>query len=239
MLYLIRHTAPDIAPGICYGQLDMGLKDSFDTEANTVMRLLPPFDLIITSPLLRCRKLAEHLARAHHCTMQTDARLMEKHFGLWEGRDWRDIARCEIDAWAADIMGYAPEGGESAQQLMLRVQDFMGDLAKRPNQHGASSAPEHKSACAGRFPHPNPDGTTSHSTKLPKDGSQVAGYLPEGEGTNESLRDFHENQNIALITHGGTLRAMLAQLAAIPLTDTLNWQIDYGAVTGVNVSSFI
>jgi alpha-ribazole phosphatase len=179
MLYLIRHTAPDIAPGICYGQLDIGLKDSFETEANTVMRLLPPFDLIITSPLLRCKKLAEHLARAHHCTMHTDARLMEKHFGLWEGRDWRDIARCEIDAWAADIMGYAPEGGESAQQLMLRVQDFMGDLAKLPQR------------------------------------------------------------NTVLITHGGTLRAMLAQLADIPLTNILNWQIEYGAVTGVNVLSFI
>jgi hydrogenase maturation factor len=41
------------------------------------------------------------------------------------------------------------------------------------------------------FPHPNPDGTTSHSTKLPEDGSQVAGYLPGGEGTNERLRDFN------------------------------------------------
>jgi NADPH2:quinone reductase len=40
-----------------------------------------------------------------------------------------------------------------------------------------------------RSPHPNPDGTTSHSTK-PASG-QVAGYLPPaGEGANESLRDF-------------------------------------------------
>ena len=31
-------------------------------------------------------------------------------------------------------------------------------------------------------PHPNPDRTTSHSTKLAEDASQVAGYLPEGEG---------------------------------------------------------
>ena len=33
------------------------------------------------------------------------------------------------------------------------------------------------------FPHPNPDGTTSHSTRLPNNGSVVAGYPPEGEGT--------------------------------------------------------
>ena len=40
-----------------------------------------------------------------------------------------------------------------------------------------------------------PDGTTSHSTRLPKGGSQVAGYLPsplpEGEGDKVSLREFH------------------------------------------------
>src|SRR5450756_1997591 len=37
----------------------------------------------------------------------------------------------------------------------------------------------------------SPDGTTSHSTRLPKDGSQVAGYLPQaGEGANESLREL-------------------------------------------------
>jgi uncharacterized protein YdiU (UPF0061 family) len=40
-----------------------------------------------------------------------------------------------------------------------------------PDRHGASATPEHVIACASRFPHPNP--------------------LPEGEGTNESLRDFH------------------------------------------------
>jgi electron transport complex protein RnfC len=32
-------------------------------------------------------------------------------------------------------------------------------------------------------PAAQPDKTTSHSTKLPNDGSQVAGYLPAGEGT--------------------------------------------------------
>jgi multisubunit Na+/H+ antiporter MnhB subunit len=45
--------------------------------------------------------------------------------------------------------------------------------------------------CHARFPHPNPDGTTSHSTK-PASG-QVAGYPPKGEGANESLREFHFN----------------------------------------------
>ncbi|MFA6969816.1 MAG: alpha-ribazole phosphatase [Gallionella sp.] len=169
-LYLIRHTRPDIAPGICYGQLDIDVADSFGEEANTVLNLLPPLDMIITSPLLRTRKLAEFLAKTVNCKQQTDTRLMEKHFGEWEGKSWDHIERSEIDAWAADIMDYAPGGGESAQQVMRRVQAFLHTLAQLPQR------------------------------------------------------------NIALVAHGGSIRAILAQLAGIPLTDTLNWKIEYGAV---------
>ena len=176
-LYLIRHTLPAIAPGICYGQLDPGLKDSFEEEATNVLNWLPSLDLIISSPLLRTRKLAEFLAQAQHCELErSDTRLMEKHFGAWEGRAWDDIARTEIDAWAADIIGYAPTGGESAQQVMQRVQSFLRNLAQLPQQ------------------------------------------------------------NIALVAHGGSIRAILAQIANVPLTDTLNWKIDYGAVIAVRFS---
>jgi alpha-ribazole phosphatase len=99
---------------------------------------------------------------------------MEKHFGAWEGKYWDDIARHEIDAWAADVMDYAPPGGESARQLMRRVQAFMDDLAQLPQQH------------------------------------------------------------IAVVAHGGNIRAMLAQIAGIPLTDTLDWAMEYGAVVCVH-----
>jgi len=174
-LFLIRHTSPDIPPGICYGQFDIGVSDSFGEEANQVLDWLPPLDLIITSPLLRTRKLAEFLALAQHCELRSDARLMEKHFGTWEGRAWDDIARTEIDAWAADVIGHAPPGGESAQQVMQRVQSFLRDLVQLPQQ------------------------------------------------------------NIALVAHGGSIRAILAQLAGVPLTDTLDWKIDYGAVIAIRV----
>jgi cytochrome c-type biogenesis protein CcmH len=48
-----------------------------------------------------------------------------------------------------------------------------------------------------RSPHLNPDGTTSHSTKLPNDGSQVAGYLPQGDEANASLGDENVKDNQA------------------------------------------
>jgi tRNA (cytidine/uridine-2'-O-)-methyltransferase len=57
---------------------------------------------------------------------------------------------------------------------------------------------------AGRasLPHPNPDGTTSHSTK-PASG-QVAGYPPEGEGTNVSLRELIDTRRLFAFTTKGS-----------------------------------
>jgi alpha-ribazole phosphatase len=172
-LYLIRHTTPAIAPGICYGQLDVGVTESFTAEANDVLHYLPPPQLILTSPLLRTRRLAEHLAQAHGCELRSDARLLEKHFGAWEGKAWNDIARSEIDAWAENFMGYAAQGGESAQQVMLRVQSLLREVAQMPQE------------------------------------------------------------NIALVAHAGSIRAMLAVMGGVKLADVLEWEVGMGAVIGV------
>jgi two-component system nitrogen regulation sensor histidine kinase GlnL len=65
------------------------------------------------------------------------------------------------------------------------------------NGHGKDAIDDARKA---RFPLPNPDGTTSHSTK-PASG-QVAGYLPRaGEGANESLREFHYSRYLLLEFH--------------------------------------
>ena len=47
-----------------------------------------------------------------------------------------------------------------------------------------------------RFPPPNPDELTSHSTKAGKSASQVAGYPPGGERASESLRECLFNPGI-------------------------------------------
>ncbi len=169
-LYLIRHTTPRIAAGICYGQLDMDVSDSYPEEAGRVSSWLAPVELIITSPLRRSHCLAAHLAQTQRCELRCDTRLLEMHFGDWEGCAWSDIARSEIDAWSADTLHYTPPGGESAQQMVSRVHSLLAELAQLPQRR------------------------------------------------------------IALVAHGGSIRAVLAQLAGIPLLQTLSWQIDYGTV---------
>jgi alpha-ribazole phosphatase len=133
-LYLIRHTTPRIEPGICYGQLDVDVTDSFEEEARRIRQWLPPVGLVFTSPLLRARRLGEYLAKQRRCELRSDARLMEKHFGEWEGKAWDDIPHSEVDAWAADILGYVPAGGESVEQLTQRVRSFLNAISLLPQQ---------------------------------------------------------------------------------------------------------
>lgn len=123
ILHLIRHPRPLVEPGICYGALDVPAEDAVAVAA--VLRAeLPPGLPLWSSPLRRCRELAGEL----HAQPIFDARLQEMHFGAWEGQPWDEIPRAEIDAWAADVAGYAPPGGESPRQLQQRVLGFVATL---------------------------------------------------------------------------------------------------------------
>lgn len=122
-LFLIRHPRPSIEEGICYGRLDVDCKDARPV-AERLRAHLPNASRLISSPLLRARRLAELL----HPTPLFDARLMEIDFGEWEGRRWSEIDRAAIDAWAADVRHYAPPGGESAAMLQARAVDCVSDL---------------------------------------------------------------------------------------------------------------
>lgn len=134
-LTLIRHTRPDIPAGICYGQLDVEVAGSFAGEAAAIKDLIQSADILISSPLLRTKRLAEYLAARYACEWREDARLMEMHFGDWEGRSWNEISHHEIDAWAADTLHYRRRGGESASQMMQRVREVLEELAWLPQRH--------------------------------------------------------------------------------------------------------
>jgi len=64
----------------------------------------------------------------------------------------------------------------------------------QPGADGKVPAPENEPSHA-RFPLPNPlNETISHSTKLPKTAAESLVIPQAGEGTNESLREFHINE---------------------------------------------
>lgn len=123
ILYLIRHPKPLVDPGVCYGRLDVAA-ENVAAEALRLQAELPPGLPVWSSPLRRCRALAEHL----HPRPAFDEGLVEMDFGAWEGRLWDDIPRAELDAWAADVAGYAPPGGESPRAVQRRALAFVAAL---------------------------------------------------------------------------------------------------------------
>lgn len=131
-LILLRHTKPAIAPGTCYGRTDLGLADCFEVTARAAIDDLPRFTRLATSPLSRCRRLAERVAMARGVDLATDPRLIEMDFGRWEGVPWTAIPRAELDAWAADFEGARPHGGESPALLAERVGAALDDLGDEP-----------------------------------------------------------------------------------------------------------
>lgn len=140
-IYLIRHPRPEVGPGICYGRSELSVSRQEQSEVLAALlpqlQALPPATPIFSSPLQRCATLAQQLASARCAAApQFDARLAEMDFGDWEMRAWDAIARDEIDAWAADLNGYHPGGGENVLQMAARVHAFHTDLAR--SQHACA-----------------------------------------------------------------------------------------------------
>ena len=126
-LILVRHTRPLVAGGVCYGVTDLDLAPTFDDEAARVIEELPPVQRLVTSPLQRCRRLAERIGAAQSLVPVVDPRLREMDFGAWEGVPWDAIPRAEMDAWAADFLHARPHGGESVHMLYERARSAIAD----------------------------------------------------------------------------------------------------------------
>ncbi len=128
-LTLIRHTKVDTKEGVCYGHTDVGLAPSFEKEKKAIKKKLPhgSFDAIYSSPLNRCKKLAESLFSNKEIIL--DERLKELNFGEWEGLHWDEISTSEeAEAFFNDYLNTACPGGESYQDMLKRVTEFYDEI---------------------------------------------------------------------------------------------------------------
>ncbi|WP_342666074.1 histidine phosphatase family protein [Simplicispira psychrophila] len=123
----MRHAQPLIAPGICYGALD--LPADATATADSAQRLaaaLPQRLHIHHSPLQRCELLAHIFKGLRPDLMfKTAPELVEFDFGCWEGRAWEDIPRTDIDAWTAQFANYRPGGGDNLAAMLARVSNAL------------------------------------------------------------------------------------------------------------------
>jgi len=119
-IYLIRHTTPQVEKGICYGQTNLDVTDTFEEEVEMIRPHLPGKNIrVYSSPLQRCTKLAAALY--HPDLVECHDDLMELNCGDWEMQQWNEIPKEEIQPWMDDFVNVRVPNGESYVTLHQRV----------------------------------------------------------------------------------------------------------------------
>ena len=150
-LIAIRHTPVPGGQGVCYGRSDLPVHEREVADAARKLRTCLPDWPIASSPMQRARRLAEATARAFRIDVtpsrgvpsspfplatarrqprpiHIDLRLAELDFGAWDGLPWAVIPKGDLDAWAADPIGFAMPDGERFIDLEARVADALNEL---------------------------------------------------------------------------------------------------------------
>jgi alpha-ribazole phosphatase len=125
-LFLVMHTETEATAGRCIGQSNVALSEKGSADVAKLVEQLKPLapSVMISSDLLRCRVLAEALAKAVKVDVVFETAWREINFGQWEGKTWDEIYtqdRARYEAWTKDFVTIAPPEGESFVTLQLRI----------------------------------------------------------------------------------------------------------------------
>jgi 2,3-bisphosphoglycerate-dependent phosphoglycerate mutase len=118
------------------GQLDSALNDKGRWQAQRLAQSIAgePLAAIYSSDLARARETAQALAAGSRMPVQTDSGLRERHFGIFEGHSYADIARLWPDEnarWHARDAAFGPEGGETLAAFFERSVACVEALGRR------------------------------------------------------------------------------------------------------------
>lgn len=129
-LYFIRHSTIKLNKGVCYGQSDVDVADTFENEVEFIKKKIPFYSEMVfySSPLKRCLLLTKRLSKTQPII---DKRLLELDFGDWELKKWDLIDKKELQKWTDDIKSYKIANGESYKELYTRAIDFFEDITKK------------------------------------------------------------------------------------------------------------
>ena len=157
-LYIIRHGETLWnTEGRLQGKADIDLNENGVRLAKVTAKGMKdiPFDLAITSPLIRARRTAELVLGDRQVPIIEDARIQEITFGSWEGlcckKDNYQIPSEEFPKFFSDPFHYQPpEDGESILQLIERTGAFYDELIHNPEyQDKTILIASHGCSCRG------------------------------------------------------------------------------------------
>lgn len=140
-LYFVRHGETEKNKSKCYyGSLDVELTNNGILQAEKAGKLLEniDFDKVYASEKKRAIKTAEILLENKKYELLTDARINERDFGDFEGKDHKQLEKLypeEWKQWCEDWKNVSPPGGESYIELYNRVKNYMNDILKSKDEN--------------------------------------------------------------------------------------------------------
>ncbi|GAA2562017.1 bifunctional RNase H/acid phosphatase [Winogradskya consettensis] len=135
-LILVRHGETALTKqGRYSGRGDVPLSDEGEAQAmaaaGRVASISREVAAVVSSPLQRCTRTAEHIAaELGNVPVTVMPELIECDFGDWEGLSFAEVRErwpAEMDRWL-DSTSVAPPGGESFQAVAKRVRGALATL---------------------------------------------------------------------------------------------------------------
>ena len=128
--FFLRHTSLDVAQDVFYGQTDLDVSSSFETELKKIKLKLQDENILLdklkvfSSPLKRCVKLANSLTNK----IILDERIMELNLGDWEMKPKQSIDSKLIKEWEDNMMTFKIPNGETNQDFLHRLKKFLDQI---------------------------------------------------------------------------------------------------------------
>ncbi len=91
-------------------------------------------DAIYASPAARTQMTAETIVNKNGGEVVTRDALLERRFGEWDGLYFDDVEKRypeEYRAWKEDPLNFAPKGGETINDLLMRVKGVVSWVLER------------------------------------------------------------------------------------------------------------
>lgn len=113
------------------GQLDDRLSDQGWAQLRAAV-VGCEWDAVVSSPMQRCARFAAELADARGLPLRLEPRLVEYHFGDWQGVPIETLEQSDGDALArfrTDPVAHPPPGAETFAGFRSRLSTALDDIA--------------------------------------------------------------------------------------------------------------
>lgn len=131
----LRHGETETGSGF-YGVTDVALTESGWQRMQQSLAS-HEYDLVLTSPLQRCRRFAEDYAGQHSLDCIAENDLMEMDFGDWENKTAEQLlaeSPRRLEQFWASPERHGPPGGETMDNMARRVNRAVQHIGCKPVQ---------------------------------------------------------------------------------------------------------